>query len=43
MQTTAKLIEILPLQTGKSKNGEWKKQEIIASVRASKSGFRMMR
>ncbi|NCU32453.1 MAG: DUF3127 domain-containing protein [Candidatus Moranbacteria bacterium] len=32
MQLTAKLIEILPLQTGTSKNGEWKKQDIIVET-----------
>jgi hypothetical protein len=29
MQFTAKLIQILPLQTGEGKNGPWKKQDII--------------
>ncbi len=29
MQLTAKLTQILPLQTGTGKNGEWKKQDII--------------
>lgn len=29
MQLTAKLMQILPLQTGSGKNGEWKKQDII--------------
>lgn len=29
MQITAKLIQVLPLQTGTGKNGEWKKQDII--------------
>ena len=29
MQITAKLIQILPLQTGQGKNGEWKKQDFI--------------
>jgi hypothetical protein len=29
MQLTAKLIQILPLQTGTGKNGTWKKQDII--------------
>jgi hypothetical protein len=29
MQFTAKLIQLLPIQTGTGKNGEWKKQEII--------------
>ena len=32
MQLQAKLIQILPLQTGKSKNGEWKKQDIIVET-----------
>ena len=29
MQLTAKLIDILPVQTGEGKNGTWKKQTII--------------
>ncbi len=29
MQLTAKLIQVLPLQSGQGKNGEWKKQDII--------------
>lgn len=29
MELTAKLIQILPPQTGMGKNGEWKKQNII--------------
>jgi hypothetical protein len=29
MQLTGKLIQILPIQTGSGKNGEWKKQDII--------------
>jgi len=29
MQLTAKLIQLLPLQSGTGKNGEWKKQDII--------------
>ena len=29
MNITGKLIQLLPLQTGTGKNGEWKKQEII--------------
>jgi hypothetical protein len=29
MQLTAKLIQILPLQTGTGTNGEWKRQDII--------------
>ncbi|HBG57942.1 MAG TPA: hypothetical protein DDX07_08005 [Porphyromonadaceae bacterium] len=32
MQFTAKLVEILPLQTGKGRNGEWKKQDIIVET-----------
>jgi hypothetical protein len=32
MQLTAKLIELLPLQTGTGKNGEWKKQDIIVET-----------
>ena len=29
MQLTAKLIQLLPIQTGSGKNGEWKKQDVI--------------
>lgn len=29
MQLTAKLIQVLPMQTGMGKNGEWRKQNII--------------
>ena len=29
MQITAKLFQVLPLQTGMGRNGEWKKQDII--------------
>jgi len=29
MEIKAKLIQVLPLQTGESKNGKWKKQDII--------------
>jgi Domain of unknown function (DUF3127) len=29
MQLTAKLVQLLPLQTGTGKNGQWKKQDII--------------
>lgn len=32
MQLTAKLIQLLPLQIGTEKNGEWKKQEIIVET-----------
>lgn len=32
MQITAKLIQLLPLQTGKSTKGEWKKQDIIVET-----------
>jgi hypothetical protein len=29
MELTAKLIQVLPVQTGMGKNGEWRKQNII--------------
>jgi Protein of unknown function (DUF3127). len=29
MEFTAKLIQVLPVQTGMGKNGEWRKQNII--------------
>jgi hypothetical protein len=32
MQLTAKLIQLLPVQTGTGKNGEWKKQDIIVET-----------
>jgi len=32
MQLTAKLVQMLPLQTGTGRNGEWKKQEIIVET-----------
>ena len=32
MQLIGKLIQLLPLQTGMGKNGEWKKQEIIVET-----------
>ena len=32
MQITAKLVQLLPLQTGVSRNGEWKKQDIIVET-----------
>lgn len=32
MQLIAKLTQILPLQTGAGKNGEWKKQDIIVET-----------
>ena len=32
MQLKAKLVEILPLQTGKGKNGEWRKQDIVVET-----------
>lgn len=31
-QLTAKLIQLLPIQTGTGKNGEWKKQDIIVET-----------
>jgi len=35
MQLTAKLIQLLPLQTGTGKNGVWKKQDIIVETEAT--------
>ena len=32
MQLTGKLLQLLPLQTGAGKNGEWKKQDIIVET-----------
>lgn len=32
MQLSAKLIQLLPLQTGTGKNGQWKKQDIIVET-----------
>lgn len=32
MQLTAKLIELPPLQTGTSQNGEWKRQDIVVET-----------
>ncbi len=32
MQLTAKLTQLLPIQTGAGKNGEWKKQDIIVET-----------
>ncbi|MDI9358268.1 MAG: DUF3127 domain-containing protein [Phycisphaerales bacterium] len=32
MQLTAKLIQVLPMQTGTGKNGAWKKQDIIVET-----------
>lgn len=32
MQLTAKVIQLLPLQTGTGRNGEWKKQDIIVET-----------
>ena len=32
MQLTSKLIQLLPLQTGIGKNGQWKKQDIIVET-----------
>ena len=32
MQLTAKLIQLLPIQTGAGKNGEWKRQDIIVET-----------
>jgi hypothetical protein len=35
MQLTAKLVQVLPLQTGTGKNGQWKKQDIIVETDAA--------
>lgn len=32
MQLTGKLIQLLPLQTGTGRNGQWRKQEIIVET-----------
>lgn len=32
MQFTVKLSQVLPLQTGNGKNGEWKKQDVIVET-----------
>lgn len=32
MQLTAKLYQVLPVQTGSGKNGQWKKQDIIVET-----------
>lgn len=32
MQVTAKLLALLPIQTGKGKNGDWKKQDLIVET-----------
>lgn len=32
MQLTAKLAQLLPIQTGTGKNGQWKKQDIIVET-----------
>lgn len=32
MQLIAKLIQVLPQQTGMGKNGEWKKQDIVVET-----------
>ncbi|MBN8702662.1 MAG: DUF3127 domain-containing protein [Bacteroidetes bacterium] len=32
MELTAKLSQVLPLQTGTGKNGQWKKQDIIVET-----------
>lgn len=34
MQLTGKLIQLMPLQTGTGKNGQWKKQDIIVETEA---------
>jgi hypothetical protein len=32
MNIKAKLVELLPLQTGMGKNGQWRKQDIIVET-----------
>ncbi len=32
MELTAKLVQVLPMQTGQGKNGEWRKQDIIVET-----------
>jgi hypothetical protein len=32
MQLSAKLVQLLPMQTGTGKNGQWKKQEMIVET-----------
>lgn len=32
MQFTARLVQVLPLQSGTGRNGEWKKQDIIVET-----------
>lgn len=32
MELTARLIQILPLQTGTGRNGDWKKQDIVVET-----------
>jgi hypothetical protein len=32
VELSAKLVQLLPLQTGSGKNGEWKKQDIIVET-----------
>jgi hypothetical protein len=35
MQITAKLVQLLPIQSGTGKNGQWKKQDIIVETEAT--------
>src|ERR1700712_1461947 len=35
MQLTARLVQLLPLQLGTGKNGQWKKQDIIVETEAT--------
>lgn len=37
MQITAKLIQLLPVQSGTSKNGIWKKQDIVVETKGQYS------
>ena len=36
MDITGKLLQVLPIQTGESKNGVWKKQDIILEIDGGK-------
>ena len=35
MQFSAKLVQLLPVQSGTGKNGQWKKQDIIVETEAT--------
>ena len=42
MQLTAKLTQLLPIQTGTGKNGEWKKQDIIVNTAHPRAFFKKL-